>query len=95
MSYTEDQKQDFYARSVKKWGTKLQSVTAMKEAAEFIQALSKHMRYNNVETQDALAEELCDLRLMLGQVEFAYGLRKKAAAAEDWKLQRLDKRLEE
>ena len=95
MSYTEDQKQDFYARSLKKWGIQLQSVTAMEEAAEFIKALSKHMRHNTAETQAALAEELCDLRLMLGQVEFAYNLRKKAAAAEDWKLQRLDKRLEE
>ena len=95
MSYTEEQKLDIYDKCIKKWGIPLQATVAMEEAAEFIKALSKHLRSQSFETQEALAEELCDLRLMLNQVEFAFALRKKCAACEDWKLQRLEKRMEE
>jgi NTP pyrophosphatase (non-canonical NTP hydrolase) len=95
MSYTDEQKDNLYARCIEKWGPQTQATLSMEEAAEFIKAMSKHLRYNSVTTQDDLAEEVCDLRLMLNQVERAYGLRRKVAAAEDWKLQRLEKKLEE
>ena len=95
MSYTNKHKEKLYDECIKKWGAQSQATLAMEEAAEFIQAMSKHLRFNSFDSHEALAEELCDLRLMLNQVEVAYGMRKKCQRFEDWKLKRLEGRLED
>jgi hypothetical protein len=95
MSYTNEQKEEMYAKCVKKWGSQTQATLAMEEAAEFIKAMSKVLRDGDASSYANLAEEVCDLRLMLNQVEFAYGLRRQCQKCEDWKLKRLEGRLEE
>lgn len=57
-------------------GAKIMSVIAMEEPAELIQAVSKVLRYGcNGEHRDSLAEEMADVRIILGELSIMYGIR--------------------
>lgn len=57
-------------------GAKIMSVIAMEEPAELIQAISKVLRYGcDGEHRDSLAEEMADVRIILGELSIMYGIR--------------------
>lgn len=56
-------------------GTETMSVIAMEEPAELIQAVSKVLRYGcEGEHRDSLAEEMADVRIVLGELSLMYGI---------------------
>jgi NTP pyrophosphatase (non-canonical NTP hydrolase) len=63
--------------ALQKFGIEKQSIVAMEEAAEFIQAVSKAVRNPSEATEDHLAEEIAGVLMMIDQLETYYGLRGK------------------
>lgn len=56
-------------------GTETMSVIAMEEPAELIQAVSKILRYGLTdESRASLAEEMADVRIILGELSIMYGI---------------------
>ena len=56
-------------------GAERMSVIAMEEPAELIQAISKVLRYGCDGTyRDSLAEEMADVRIILGELSIMYGI---------------------
>ena len=57
-------------------GMERMSVIAMEEPAELIQSVSKVLRYGCDGTyRDSLAEEMADVRIILGELSIMYGIR--------------------
>ena len=57
-----------YDRAIQAWGLDAQLGMLQEESAEVIVAVSKVMREPCSETLDALAEELADAEIMIGQI---------------------------
>lgn len=56
-------------------GAEIMSVIAMEEPAELIQSVSKVLRYGCDGTyRDSLAEEMADVRIILGELSIMYGI---------------------
>lgn len=77
-------------------GTETMSVIAMEEPAELIQAVSKILRYGLTdESRASLAEEMADVRIILGELSIMYGIgNDEIGRIMDRKLQREMARIE-
>lgn len=77
-------------------GTETMSVIAMEEPAELIQAVSKILRYGLTdESRASLAEEMADVRIVLGELSIMYGIgNDEIGRIMDRKLQREMARIE-
>jgi len=71
---------ELYAATLHKWGEAAQYDQAVEECAELIATL-KHLRRGRVD-ESAVAEELADVYLMLGQLVYMLGEDLVAAAVE-------------
>lgn len=71
---------ELYEASLGKWGAAAQSDQAVEECAELITIL-KHYRRGRAD-EEAVAEELADVYLMLGQLIYMIGEERVAAAVE-------------
>jgi NTP pyrophosphatase (non-canonical NTP hydrolase) len=69
-----------YQATLQKWGKEAQYDQAVEECAELIATL-KHLRRGRVD-EDAVAEELADVYLMIGQLVYMIGEERVAAAVE-------------
>lgn len=81
---------EVYAATLRKWGAEAQFDQAVEECAELI-ATIKHLRRGRVD-ETAVAEELADVYLMIGQLVYMIGEAQVAAAVER-KLSRLREHL--
>ena len=72
--------QELYEATLRKWGAEAQYDQAVEECAELIATL-KHLRRGRVD-EDAVAEELADVYLMIGQLVYMIGEERVAAAVE-------------
>jgi NTP pyrophosphatase (non-canonical NTP hydrolase) len=81
---------DLYQETLKKWGEAAQYDQAVEECAELITVL-KHLRRGRA-NETAVAEELADVYLMIGQLVYMLGEERFAAAVER-KLARLREQL--
>lgn len=77
---------DVYLASLQKWGAEAQYDQAVEECAELIATL-KHFRRGRVD-ETAVADELADVLLMVGQLVYMLG-EERVTAAMERKLQRL------
>jgi NTP pyrophosphatase (non-canonical NTP hydrolase) len=77
---------DLYQATLRKWGEAAQFDQAVEECAELITTL-KHLRRGRSDEM-AVAEELADVYLMVGQLTYMIGEARVAAAVER-KLMRL------
>jgi len=77
---------DLYEATLHKWGEAAQYDQAVEECAELI-AVLKHLRRGRAD-ETAVAEELADVYLMVGQLVYMLGEERFAAAVEN-KLARL------
>lgn len=75
------------------YGGNMQMIIAMEEMAELIKELSKFLR--GAHNEDAIAEEIADVRIMLDQMEILFDCAGAAAAYQAAKVERLRKRLED
>jgi len=77
---------ELYQATLQKWGAEAQYDQAVEECAELIATL-KHLRRGRVD-ETAVADELADVFLMVGQLVFMLG-EERVAAAIDRKILRL------
>jgi NTP pyrophosphatase (non-canonical NTP hydrolase) len=71
---------DVYEATLRKWGEEAQYDQAVEECAELIATL-KHLRRGRTD-ETAVADELADVYLMVGQLVYMIGERQVAAAVE-------------
>jgi NTP pyrophosphatase (non-canonical NTP hydrolase) len=71
---------ELYQATLQKWGVEAQYDQAVEECAELIATL-KHLRRGRVD-EEAVAEELADVYLMIGQLVYMIGEERVAAAVE-------------
>lgn len=71
---------ELYEETLRKWGAEAQYDQAVEECAELIATL-KHWRRGRVD-EEAVAEELADVFLMVGQLSYMLGEDRVAAAIE-------------
>lgn len=71
---------ELYQATLQKWGTEAQYDQAVEECAELIATL-KHLRRGRVD-ESAVADELADVYLMVGQLAYMLGEARVAAAVE-------------
>lgn len=71
---------ELYEETLRKWGVEAQYDQAVEECAELIATL-KHLRRGRVD-EEAVAEELADVFLMVGQLSYMLGEARVAAAVE-------------
>ena len=71
---------DLYQATLSKWGEAAQYDQAVEECAELITTL-KHLRRGRSD-ETAVAEELADVYLMIGQLTYMIGEERVAAAIE-------------
>ena len=71
---------DLYQATLRKWGEAAQFDQAVEECAELITTL-KHLRRGRSDEM-AVAEELADVYLMVGQLTYMIGEARVAAAVE-------------
>jgi NTP pyrophosphatase (non-canonical NTP hydrolase) len=71
---------ELYQATLQKWGEEAQYDQAVEECAELIASL-KHLRRGRVD-ENAVAEELADVFLMVGQLVYMLGEDRVAAAVE-------------
>ena len=77
-------------KAIEKWGKEAQTIVAMEECAELIQASSKQLRRKD-KSINHLIEELADVRIMIEQIEYLYGIKN---LVEDEMIFKLDRQLE-
>ena len=71
---------ELYQATLQKWGAEAQYDQAVEECAELIATL-KHLRRGRVD-ESAVADELADVYLMIGQLAYMLGEARVAAAVE-------------
>lgn len=71
---------ELYQATLRKWGEEAQYDQAVEECAELIATL-KHLKRGRVD-ETAVAEELADVYLMIGQLAFMLGEERVDAAIE-------------
>lgn len=86
-------KQNLLKAAVDKWGSSPQIDMLVEECGELIVDL-QHYKRGRV-AWDKIAEELADVRIMMGQIELIANIGALVDAKENGKLKRLEQRLEE
>ena len=83
-------------RTLRKNGVSEQLTVAMEECAELIQAISKIKRYGKEpELIYNLTEEIADVQIIINELLLIFGCKVKVSAWKKYKLERMEKRLEE
>lgn len=83
-------------QTLRKNGVSEQLTVAMEECAELIQAISKIKRYGKESALiNNLAEEIADVQIITNELLLIFGCKVKVTAWKKYKLERMEKRLEE
>lgn len=77
--------------AVKQYGEESQLMMAVEEMSELTKEISKH--YRGMQNRDALAEEMADVYIMLGQMLIMFYNEDEVKEWIDKKVQRLKRRL--
>ena len=78
---------------IERYGKTVQMIIAVEEMVELTKELSKFLRGSH--NEDAIAEEIADVRIMLDQIEIMFDCAGAAAVYKAAKVGRLRKRLED
>lgn len=79
--------------AIARYGKTAQMIVSMEEMAELTKELSKFLRGSH--NEDAIAEEIADVRIMLEQLEIMFDCAGAAAVYQAAKVDRLQRRLED
>lgn len=82
-----------YQQVTDKWGVDAQLTVAIEELSELIKEICKDKRGFGVPKR--IAEEVADVEIMCEQLRFIYGFDDVVDEWKDYKLKRLEKRLED
>lgn len=86
-------REEILKSAIARYGNEAQMIIAMEEMAELTKELSKFLR--GAHNEDAIAEEIADVRIMLEQLEIMFDCAGAAAVYEAAKVERLQRRLED
>lgn len=86
-------KDEILKSAIERYGNTYQLIISMEEMAELTKELSKFLR--GAHNEDAIAEEIADVRIMLDQLEIMFDCAGAAAVYEAAKVERLRRRLED
>ena len=86
-------REEILKSAIERYGNTSQLIIAMEEMAELTKELSKFLR--GAHNEDAIAEEIADVRIMLEQLEIMFDCAGAAAVYQEAKVERLRKRLED
>jgi NTP pyrophosphatase (non-canonical NTP hydrolase) len=83
-------------KAIEKYGEQLQLDTAIEELSELIQAICEYKRkkYNVMECEDNIADEIADVTIMLEQLIIIFGFGNLVNHKISYKRNRLKERLE-
>lgn len=87
------EKDEILKSAIARYGKTAQMIVAMEEMAELTKELSKFLR--GAHNEDAIAEEIADVRIMLEQLEIMFDCAGAASVYREAKAERLRKRLED
>ena len=76
-----------YRAALELWGPDAQTLMVFEETAELQKELCKHAR--GKDNREAIAEEIADVEIMLGQMKILHDCTEAAAAYRESKLRRL------
>ena len=86
-------REEILKSAIERYGNTSQLIVAMEEMAELTKELSKFLR--GAHNEDAIAEEIADVRIMLEQLEIMFDCAGAAAVYQAAKVERLRRRLED
>lgn len=87
------QRQETYKKALEAYGLEAQLNQLQEECAELIVAVNKLRRNQSVETENALIDELADVKIMVEQISFAICAELVIDERVKFKIDRLNKRL--
>lgn len=90
--FSKDQRDEIYNVAFNVWGAHAQELMAVEEMSELTQALSKHFRGKT--DLIIIVEEIADVRIMLEQLELLFDCVAAVQGAMDYKIERLQERLD-
>jgi len=89
---------EVFRDALRTWGAEAQTKMLFEEIGELMQAVCKASRVNNWEKRmegwHNIAEEIADVKIMLGQMEIMFDVEDAVEECEREKIARLVKRLE-
>ena len=77
-----------YEAAITHWGHEMQLDMAIEEMAELTKAICKVKRGKNIDTLEAVTEEIADVEIMIEQLKVIFACHERAA---DWKAAKLDR----
>lgn len=86
------ERNDVYAKALKKWGVEMQATVAIEEMSEVIKEITKAMRGEL--NREHLAEEIADATIMLEQISQIYNINASVSSWVDYKIASLKRRVE-
>ncbi len=86
---------EIFKAAVEKWGSRAQLEMAQEEATELALAIRKHIRSNDPNTFHAMADEIADMEIMIGQIKSMFpGIGKCVGKQKAFKMKRLKNRID-
>ena len=85
------EKRDIYKKALTTYGIDAQITMVFEEMAELQKELCKHLR--GKENRIEVAEEIADVEIMLDQMKIYFGIQDAVKVYKDFKLLRLEERL--
>lgn len=82
-----------YSTAIEKWGTEAQLWLYIEEQGELAHAMSRYRRDPTDATLEAVAEEIADVTIMLGQLLVLFGIEERSVEILVTKLGALEKLL--
>lgn len=93
---TKEKKIQIFTDARNKWGEHSQLIVACEELAELIQAITKHLRFNDGKTVDYnLMEECADSLIVIDQIMYMFGMQEVVEDIYKQKMKRLEKTIKE
>lgn len=91
-AFNRTERNDVYAKALKKWGVEMQSTVAIEEMSEVIKEITKAMRGEL--NREHLAEEIADATIMLEQISQIYNINASVSSWVDYKIASLKRKVE-
>ena len=91
-SFNRTERNDVYAKALKKWGAEMQATVAIEEMSEVIKEITKAMRGEL--NREHLAEEIADATIMLEQLRQMFNINDSVESWMDYKIAALKRKVQ-
>ena len=91
-AFNRTERNDVYAKALKKWGVEMQATVAIEEMSEVIKEITKAMRGEL--NREHLAEEIADATIMLEQLRQMFNINDSVESWMDYKIAALKRKVQ-